>query len=50
MNLSGSLSYITLNSKGGRITVFNSMLMKGMLFHEDYILAHTAKVSLKPYR
>ncbi len=41
---------MTINAKGGRVVVFNSLLMKGMLFHEDYILAHTANVELKTFK
>jgi len=29
---------------------FNSLLMKGMLFSEDYVLAHTTNISLKTYK
>ncbi len=41
---------MTINARGGRVMVFNSQLMKGMLFHEDYVLAHTTNVELKTYK
>ena len=47
INTSEDLAYMTINSNGGRVIAINSMLQKGMLFHEDYVLAHTLNVSLK---
>lgn len=49
-NTNEGLAYMTLNSKGGRIIAFNALLLQGMLFHEDYILAHTHNVALKPHK
>ena len=49
-NSSKGLEYLTINNRGGGIVALNSLLMKDMLFHEDYVLAHTINVSLKSWK
>ena len=50
INTSEGLAYMTINGKGGRIVAFNSLLVKGMLFREDVVLAHTHNAALKIWK
>ena len=50
MNTTPGITYLTLNKNGGKIAVFDQDSMKGILFSENYVLAHTSNVSMPLFK